>query len=338
MSITSTDVKEAARQFGADLVGIGDISRFEGVKPENDPRFIAPKAKTIIGLGFRVLRGSLRGIEEGTQYYQYSTMGVMHIDELFAPATLRRLACFLEDNGYDGAVYRAVTDRRPASNTGTEPERGAIYKLEHAEPVAPGKPAPDVLMDFRLAAVICGLGEIGHGGFVLTPEFGPLQRFAFILTDAPLEPDPMLNGPRLCDRCGKCATACPGQALNPKEPTQTKLAEFAVEHAKLDEWQCAAHYQGANRSINPFLASDKLKPFADAAQIASGQKQMSEAEVRKLLPVLGSAYPGVGSMYPSSLCGRACYRACLVHLEEQGKLTKKYHAPFRRGPVWALPA
>jgi ferredoxin len=265
-------------------------------------------------------------------------MGVVHIDEVYAPATLRRLACFLEDNGYEGVVYRAVTDRRPGSNRGTEPERGAVHKLEHAEPVAPGKPAPDVLMDFRLAATICGLGEIGYGGFVLTPEFGPLQRFAFILTDAPLAPDPMPSGTRLCDRCGKCAAACPGQALNLEAPVHNKLAQFAVEHAELDEWQCAAHYQGANRRINPFLAPDKLKSFPDAARLASGDKRLSEAEARKLMAVLGSAYPGVGAMYPASLCGRACYRACLAHLEEQGKLTRTYHAPFRRGPAWSLPA
>ena len=28
----------------------------------------------------------------------------------------------------------------------------------------------------------------------LSPEFGPMVRFAFLFTDAPLEPDPMYNG------------------------------------------------------------------------------------------------------------------------------------------------
>jgi epoxyqueuosine reductase len=32
----------------------------------------------------------------------------------------------------------------------------------------------------------------------------------------------------------------------------------------------------------------------------------------------------------------ACMRACMVHLEETGRLEKKYHQPFRRREPWAL--
>ena len=34
------ELKNAARKFGADLVGIAPLSRFDGVAPENDPRSI----------------------------------------------------------------------------------------------------------------------------------------------------------------------------------------------------------------------------------------------------------------------------------------------------------
>ncbi len=97
--LTSDNVKKAALALGADLVGIGTMDRFEGTPPGHDPRFIAPRAKSIIGLGFRVLRGSLRGIEEGTHFYQYPEMGIVHIDEVYAPSVIRELACYLEDNG-----------------------------------------------------------------------------------------------------------------------------------------------------------------------------------------------------------------------------------------------
>ena len=32
---------------------------------------------------------------------------------------------------------------------------------------------------------------------------------------------------------------------------------------------------------------------------------------------------------PSALCGDGCVRACLAHLEKEGKLTGKFHHPFR---------
>jgi len=334
--LTSQQLKNIAREYGADLVGIGDIDRFEGVAKENDPKFIAPAAKSIICLGFRVLRGALRGIEEGTQFYQYPEMGVVHLDEIYGPSILRRVACFLEDNGYEGVVQRAITDRRPASDKGVNPERASIHKIAFAEPVSPEKPAPDVLMDFKLGAYVCGMGEIGMGGFFLTPQFGPLQRFAFILTDAPLDPDPVYDGPALCDNCGKCIDACPGKAISKNEKVALNLNSFQLEHAKLDEWQCSAYYIGANTSTNPFLEPDALKSFDDCEQIAKGEKILNAEKVKALKSVLGAAYPGVRFDYNASICGRACYRACLVALEERGVLTHKFHSPFRGKPVWKL--
>ena len=64
---------ELAKICDADLVGFAPASRFDS----NDAIFkILPNVKTVIGLGFRVLRGIYRGVEEGTTYYQYTTMGV----------------------------------------------------------------------------------------------------------------------------------------------------------------------------------------------------------------------------------------------------------------------
>ncbi|HEX2950888.1 MAG TPA: (4Fe-4S)-binding protein [Armatimonadota bacterium] len=334
--LTSAMVKKTAIEFGADLVGIADIDRFTGVPKENDPHYIAPNAKVVIGLGFRILRGSLRGIEEGTHFYQYPEMGVVNIDERFAPMVLRRLGCFLEDHGYEGVVQRTIPDRRPASDPGTNPEHPSVHKLASATPVEPDKPAPDVLINFQHAAYLCGLGEIGDGGFFLTPEFGPLQRFAFILTDAPLEADPIYNGPSICDHCSECISGCPGQAISPTETVATTLADKTIRHAKLNEWQCAAYYAGAYAAKNPFLANDVLNKFPDGEKIARGEKQLSADEVKQLLPILNGAYYGVSIGYNACLCGRACYRACLMHLEQSNTLTKKFHSPFRTKPDWEL--
>jgi len=81
--------------------------------------------------------------------------------------------------------------------------------------VAEGFPQPDVFIHFRIAAYICGMGEIGWSKVFLTPQFGPRQRFAFILTDAPLTPDPLMEPGTLCDRCKLCVRRLPRQRHQP---------------------------------------------------------------------------------------------------------------------------
>ncbi len=310
--ISNNDIKNFALSAGADIVGIGKMSDFEGTAPEKDPRFIAPKAKTIIGLGFRVLRGSLRGIEEGTHFYQYPEMGIIHIDEVHAPETLRRISCYLEDRGFEGVVQRTVPDRRPGSDPGNNPEHLPVFKIKYAEPVAEGRPAPDVRMDFNQAAAICGMGEIGKGGFFLTPRFGPLQRFAFVLTDAEIEPDEAFSE-TLCDDCGKCIAGCPVKALSAE--------------GQLDEWQCTAGRMGADVASNPFIHPE---------EVVGSPERFDEESVNKYLPVWDEAYPQVRFKYNPSMCGVACQRACLVHLEEKGVLQDKFVNKFRDKELWSL--
>ena len=49
---------------------------------------------------------------------------------------------------------------------------------------------------------------------LLTPEYGPRQRFSFLLTTAELpETETILPDEKLCTHCGKCAEACPMCAL-----------------------------------------------------------------------------------------------------------------------------
>jgi len=61
----------------------------------------------------------------------------------------------------------------------------------------------------RHAATRAGLGEFGYSNVVLTREFGPRQRFNSVVTDAELEPDPLIEEP-IClrDKCRLCLEAC----------------------------------------------------------------------------------------------------------------------------------
>jgi ferredoxin len=332
--ITSEMVKKKASEFGADIVGIGDISLFEGTPKHKDPRYIAPAAKTIIALGFRILRGAFRGIESGSQYYQLPTMGGANIDMRYAPKVLRELACFLEDNGYEGAVQMAVNDRRHKEDYDPNPEMHTTFEID-AEPVAPGKPAPDVIIDHNQGAYICGLGEMGMGGFFLTPEFGPFQRFAFILTDAELEFDPVYSGEKICDSCGKCLSGCPGKAIL-DEKTTSKWAGNELEYNKIDKWQCSAYHAGAYTPTNPFAKDDLFSELPDGDKIAHGEKRLSKEEVIIVKRLAETTYGGIGDNYGACVCGKSCMRECFIHLEEKNVLKKKFKTPFRKDAPWKI--
>jgi len=65
-------------------------------------------------------------------------------------------------------------------------------------------------------AIDAGLGEMGRNGLLITPEFGPCVRICKVLTDLPLEADPPVDMglTKICRGCVRCVAACPGDAID----------------------------------------------------------------------------------------------------------------------------
>lgn len=309
MSELKQKIMEQAKKLGADMVGFASLERFA---PEYMPKKILPAAKSVIGLGFRVLRGSLRGVEEGTTYYQYTTMGIELLEEIYMPQVMMRLSGVIEDAGYIAVPQKNhQMILQDAEKTNPEMNYHRVWR---------GINMPQ--LDFTKAAYACGLGEIGASGQLLTDEFGPFQRVCFIITDAELEEDPLISR-HLCDACGKCKEACPGQALQGEKDYQ------------LDTWQCAAYLRGGNIEKNPFLAPDFLTGHPDREALLHGKKQLTMNEAKAYMAEL-NFYPPMKHAYATNVCGRACDRACYIHLEEKGVLKRKFANKFRDGEDWKL--
>ena len=68
------DIKRKAKELGAAVCGIGDPELLRGEDPQRNPFSILPKAKSIIGFGFRIPRGLYRVMEEHRQYYNYTNL------------------------------------------------------------------------------------------------------------------------------------------------------------------------------------------------------------------------------------------------------------------------
>lgn len=299
--LTSEYIKQKAREYGAAVCGVGDISFFDGEAIEKDPKMILPNAKCIIGFGFAVPRGLYRAMEEKRQFYTYMTEGVKYIDDEFSEIFLFKMGRIIENEGYDACLQRSVPNLKARGDKTTNPEVVDTFELV-SDPVEDGKPSPDVFVDFGKAAKACGIGEEGLNGRIIAKGHGPFMRYAFIVTDAPLEPDAPLNE-KLCDGCGECIKACPGNA---------------VSEGGLDTWQCAVTYRGAFRD-NPFLTDEFLKDDPERDDILDGKKRFDPVSARKIYPLL-RFLPNTHNGYAPCICGRRCDIACYKHLKEVGKI------------------
>jgi ferredoxin len=64
-------------------------------------------------------------------------------------------------------------------------------------------------------AVDAGLGELGRNGLLITPQYGPRVRICKVLTDLPLVPDKPIDFgmQEFCENCHSCALSCPAKAI-----------------------------------------------------------------------------------------------------------------------------
>lgn len=300
--INAEIIKRKAFEYGAAAVGIGDIRLFAGTEKQRDPLEILPDAKCIIGFLFRVPRALYRTMNDHTQYMQYTQIGVKYIDEDLSEIFLLKMGALIENEGYDACLQRNVSNLRIQGDHTTNPELVDTYELVNAEPVQPGKPVPDVIIDFNKAAWICGLGRVGDSGHVIAPKLGPFLRMVYIVTDAPLECDPPF-GASLCDHCGECRKACPGKAIS---------------ESGVNTWQCAVYYRGAHKS-NPFMKEDFLAGDPEREKIISGEKQFDRESARKIYKEI-DFLPSRSTGYIPCICGRVCDTACYRHLKGKGAL------------------
>ncbi len=212
-----SDLQELAlMRSDADLFGVASLDRFEGAPPGSGPADYLPGVRSVIVLGMRIPEGVMdvagRYDEPGKTMGPYMWYGYVVPNWDLSSAAVR-VAKALERAGFKGLPF---------------PPTGLNYKF--------GSRAD---FSHRHAAVAAGLGEFGLSALVLTPEFGAWQRFVSILTDAPLRPTPLYDGPSLCrpgDCERACITSCPTQALAGRVTVTVAGRRFG--YARTDTVRC----------------------------------------------------------------------------------------------------
>jgi epoxyqueuosine reductase len=183
--LTAAQIKDKARELGADLVGIADGSRID------TSHITELDGARVIVLAKRLNDGvaRIRRWDDRHKYYN-DELTLTHLEE-----TSLELVYWLEDAGYPAIIVPPT----------------------HVDP-AQYKDKPDehlhTMLSLPHAAVEAGLGTLGLNLQILTPEFGPRVLLTAVLCSADVECDrPMTQALCLGPTCGRCLKTCPPDAV-----------------------------------------------------------------------------------------------------------------------------
>jgi epoxyqueuosine reductase QueG len=223
------ELRDLAHGHGMNLFGVSGVDRFATSPEGKHPCDVLPGCKSVIVVGVRLLDGTIqanfRAFEDGRNDLKglYGTYGYALL-----PNFELTYVC------YD--IARHIEQR-------TE---------EVATPCSTGPMTNGAQISLRHAAVAAGLGEFGWIGIVLTPQYGPRNRFGVVLTTLELEPDPMYSGKPLCnpEKCGICTKVCPSGALSEYadgNPKHVEMGGKVSEYCQLDWAKCFVVEQAMTR-------------------------------------------------------------------------------------------
>ncbi|MCP4689700.1 MAG: epoxyqueuosine reductase [Desulfobacterales bacterium] len=221
-------------EWGADLVGVAPVERFENAPEGHRPTDFMPGCKSVISIALHLFQGMAdvwgehdRPDKTITPYLFYG-YGLTNIE---SSRIINRMAKALEYSGYKTLAFMPTwisSMTKYFDETLVTNEITAEFSHRHA-------------------AVAAGIAELGWNGLTLTPEFGPMQRLNTLLTSAELEPTPMYNGPALCapDKCGrKCARICPADAISETETQSCVIGDKTLTYGFHDNIRCAYAVHG----------------------------------------------------------------------------------------------
>ncbi|HJX13075.1 MAG TPA: hypothetical protein VJ377_06050 [Dehalococcoidales bacterium] len=196
-------VKEKALQIGFDLVGIADANdrQFAHAPEGHKPTEYLPGAQSVVVGGREVLDEILQTTPGPIYSKHYTQLNTW----LLEGADL--LAKFIRRHGFKAIWFPETDDYHYLDSQRTRNVKVFSPSFSHIS-----------------AATAAGLGVRGKIGVVLTPQFGPRQRWISVVTTAPLVPDAKFKGELCLDRikpgtCGsKCIEVCQERASGALKP------------------------------------------------------------------------------------------------------------------------
>jgi epoxyqueuosine reductase len=222
----TSDVKAAARFFGASLVGIAQL----------DPRHIYSHD----------LDGKAIAFEDVRTPYEDATHRVI-------PSNCRYAIVYAVQMSGE-TVKRAPTALATAASNMAYSLLAQVGASLAQFLRAMGYLAIPCVNDTAVSiplAVEAGLGELARHNRLITPEYGPMVRLGKLFTDLPLAVDQPIDAgiKGFCSSCAKCAEACPAGAIS--------MAP-APDHTPKGPWNNAGHEAWFEDSVKCFSYSSEI--------------------------------------------------------------------------------
>lgn len=228
MKITSEVIKAKAAELGLDLCGIAPVERFKGLAAKTDPAAILPGCRSVIVVAMKFLRSTLNA--SSTIPYTIIRNGLSR--EIDTKTT--ELSYFLEE--YD--LLAVPTGAIEPCN----------YETDISKTIG--------LISLKNAACQAGLGVIGKNTLLITPRYGNMVWLGAVLTNAELEPDPLIEYNPCRESCRLCISNCPVHALDGSEfMDQNKCWNHAFGEEDGGEWRIRCF---KCRAVCPYSRGFKL--------------------------------------------------------------------------------
>jgi len=289
--LLTREVKDKARALGAHLVGIAPIERMDGAPPDLHPRRLLPEAKSLVSMAYRINRGVQQLHLRGVSPMPFSRFAGLEPKARLDDMALD-LANYLEDLGYISLPVPA--------NQYYYQEKG-VGEISH-----------------RHVAMASGLGRLGRGGFLVTPEYGGAVQLITVVTAAPLEPDPMLDEDP-CAGCPRpCESICPVQAIRPDRDRVMTMAGKEYRYGWLSYARCQWACGGMVMDDHCYGLSDVPMPAFDEEDDAE--------RVREEFLLAGEKRSPWDRAYRAAFTYNACSKCYVVCHPERLKRKMKAEA------------
>ena len=297
------NIKEKVLDLGADFVGIAPRSRFDHAPRFSDPKRLMPEFRSVISFGIAMNRGALEAWFSKSSrrpLYLHDRLATQEVDHISL-----QLSRWLERQGHKSLFI--------AQNGQYNAMRGR----------------PD--FSHKHAAVAAGLGGLGLSSNFVHTEYGAAVHIASVISEADLEPDPLLTPEENpCHECKTCIQICPEQAMQKDIQTSFFMGNYEYTHQKLDglccAWGCAGlsghEYKIGDRTVGTWSYNNISRPtdrrsfsqrFLDADRFQRHPKELAE-----IISTNGTEY-----------CGN-CSKICVGTKEGTAALFKLH---LNAGPV-----
>jgi ferredoxin len=221
-------IKERAREHGAEVVGITELSPRFIFQKDNDgkPVHLTHRYAIVLGKGLNYRLASPSAPLPWSDYYSAIP------EDVAALLSGRKVNTGFKIPPEIVAEYRDTLEFFSDGGRIAVELAQEIRELGFPARAHFGRWAEVQVLPLAIQA---GLGEIGKNGLVISRKFGPRGSFPIVTTDLPLVPDTQedLGIQEFCQVCNKCARVCPVDAVSYGElPKMDGIARWQVDGQK----------------------------------------------------------------------------------------------------------